>query len=262
VNRPPNPVLDAALACARRGWPVFPCQPGCKAPATPHGHLDATTDPGQIAAWFAARPGLNLAIATGAPGPDVLDVDRRPSGSGFAALSALARAGLTAGSAAWVRTPGGGVHGYYTGSRQHSARLPGCYLDFKSAGGYVLVPPSQVGGRPYRLIAATGGTAGLDWQQVTALLEPARNCLPARPRSGRADVTRLAGWVARLEEGNRNAGLFWAACRALDASPAADLSSLAAAARQAGLGEREVAATLGSARRITRQAARQPEAAI
>ena len=50
-------------------------------------------------------------------------------------------------------------------------------------------------------------------------------------------------------EGNRNAGLFWAANRALDADPAADLSPLAAAARHAGLGEREITRTLDSARK-------------
>ena len=32
------------LACAQCGWPVFPCLPGQKIPATAHGYLDATTD--------------------------------------------------------------------------------------------------------------------------------------------------------------------------------------------------------------------------
>ena len=87
-----NPVHRQALAYAERGWPVFPCLPGRKAPATMHGHLDATTNPAQISAWFARRPGLNLAIATGAPGPDVLDVDQHgPAGNGYAAFNRLRR---------------------------------------------------------------------------------------------------------------------------------------------------------------------------
>ena len=65
--------LREALAYARRGWPVFPCQPGQKIPATAHGFRDATTDPDQITGWFTRHPDRNLAIATGAPGPDVLD---------------------------------------------------------------------------------------------------------------------------------------------------------------------------------------------
>ena len=68
----------------------------------------------------------------------------------------------------------------------------------------------------------------------------------------------LAAWVAGQREGNRNAGLFWAANRALEqAGQAADLSPLAAAARQAGLGEHEIARTINSARRTT-QASPQP----
>ena len=85
-----NPVLGQALKCARVGWPVFPCQPGQKRPATPRGYLDATTDPAQIREWFTRRPGLNLAVATGAPGPDVLDFDYRgPVADGAPALHRL-----------------------------------------------------------------------------------------------------------------------------------------------------------------------------
>ncbi len=62
------------------------------------------------------------------------------------------------------------------------------------------------------------------------------------------------GWVASQPEGNRNSGLYWAANRALDADPAADLSPLAAAARQAGLGEPEITRTLDSARKTSHQA--------
>ncbi len=69
-------VLGQALACARRGWPVFPCLPSQKIPATTHGFRDATTDEEQITAWFSRHLGRNLAIATGAPGPDALDVDQ------------------------------------------------------------------------------------------------------------------------------------------------------------------------------------------
>ena len=250
---PGNPVLQQALEYAARGWPVFPCLPGRKTPATARGHLDATTDPGRIRGWLAGRPGLNLAVATGHPGPDVLDIDSRPDGTGFPALGRLARAGLTRDAAAWVRTPGGGLHAYYTGTTQRSTRLPASHLDFKAAGGYVLVPPSQVAGRPYHVIRLTGQTGQLDWQQAAALLQPGSQHHQPRPpdRVPDADIIRLAGWVARLEEGNRNAGLFWAACRATETGRA-DLSDLAAAARHAGLSDREITATLASARRTTR----------
>src|SRR5258708_39019591 len=98
VRREPvmtDAILRQALGYARGGWPVFPCVPGQKIPATRHGFRDATTDEKQITAWFGRRFGWNLAIATGAPGPDVLDVDEHgPAGNGFAAFTRLPRAGL------------------------------------------------------------------------------------------------------------------------------------------------------------------------
>ena len=90
----------------------------------------------------------------------------------------------------------------------------------------------------------------LDWATVTVLLEPQLQTARPQPRPapGR-DLSHLARWVASQQQGNRNAGLFWAANRALDVDPAADLSSLAAAARQAGLEDTEITRTLDSARK-------------
>lgn len=249
-----NAVLDAALACAARGWPVFPCAPGRKIPATAHGYLDATTDPRQIQAWFGRHPDRNLAIATGSPGPDVLDVDQHgPAGNEEAALNRLYLAGMVAGAAAVVRTPGGGPHACFAGSHQRNGHLPGHHLDFRARGGYVLAPPSRIGGKPYQLIEVGIAARGLDWAQVRRLLQPDRETEPlAQDRPAGGDLDRLAAWLAQQETGNRNAGLFWAANRALDANPAADLRPLAAAAaQQAGLGDREIQATLNSARRTT-----------
>ncbi len=248
--------LRQALAYAHHGWPVFPCLPSQKIPATAHGFCDATTDEQQIAEWFGRGFGWNLAIATGAPGPDVLDVDQHgEAGNGYPAFAKLERAGLVDGASAYVRTPAGGMHAYFTGSDQRNGRLPSHHLDFRSQGGYILAPPSQVDAKPYRLIKKLGGHGGLDWAAVTALLVPQRQ--PQRPASS-LDLTYLAQWVASQPEGNRNSGLFWAANRALDADPAADLSPLATAARQAGLDEPEITRTLDSARK-TRQAHHQAE---
>ncbi len=247
-----SPVLRQALAFAARGWPVLPCLPGEKLPATTHGYRDATTDPGQITTWFARHPDRNLAIATGAPGPDVLDVDDHgPARNGYPAFRQLQDAGLLDGATVYVRTPSGGLHAYFTGTAQHCGHLPAHHLDFRSHGGYVLTPPSQIGGRPYRALAAIGQAGHLDWAAVTRLLHPGRQPRPPQPqqfqRPGR-DLDHLARWVAAQPEGNRNAGLYWAANRALAADPAADLSPLAAAARQAGLPAAEITRTLHSAR--------------
>jgi hypothetical protein len=254
-----SPVLAQALALARRGWPVFPCYPGQKVPATRHGHLDATTDEQQITRWFTSHPARNLAIATGTPGPDVLDIDQHgPAGNGFAAFNRLHQAGLLDGAAVYVRTPSGGLHAYFTGTRQRSAHRPGQHIDFRAAGGYVLTPPSQIGGTSYQALRATDRTGSLDWAHATSLLDADRTRQYPDPRqpqrqqpAAEGDISRLAAWVARLDQGNRNAGLFWAANRVLDVDHAADLGPLAAAARQAGLGEQEIRATISSARRTS-----------
>ena len=53
----------------------------------------------QIADWFGRSFGWNLAIATGVPGPDVLDVDQHgEAGNGYAAFARLRRA-------AWPMAP-------------------------------------------------------------------------------------------------------------------------------------------------------------
>jgi len=247
--------LCQALAFATYGWPVLPCLPGQKIPATAHGYRDATTSPAQITDWFGQHPDWNLAIATGAPGPDVLDVDDHgAAGNGYPAFSRLRDAGLLDGVARYVSTPSGGLHAYFTGSAQHCGLLPEHHLDFRSAGGYVLAPPSQIGGHPYQPISQPGGHGGLDWTAATRLLQPQRQPRLPQPRQPQApghDIGHLARWVAAQPEGNRNAGLFWAANRALDTDPAADLNPLADAARQAGLPDPEVTRTLNSARRTS-----------
>ena len=263
-----NPVLNLALGCAQKGWPVFPCQPNRKTPATPHGYLDATTDYRQIRRWFDRHPDWNLAVATGAPGPDVLDVDYRgPAATGYPAFQQLRDAGLLAGAASYVRTPGGGLHAYFAGSAQRTAHLPARHIDFLAAGGYVLVPPSRVGGKPYEYVWDYDRAGFLDWDAAAGLLQPARDPQHPEPRlAGRGtaaisagQVGALARWVAAQPEGNRNAGLFWAANRALEASRAADLSPLAAAARQAGLPDAEITRTLDSARRTTQARPEPPD---
>jgi Bifunctional DNA primase/polymerase, N-terminal/Primase C terminal 1 (PriCT-1) len=240
--------LAAALAYAARGWPVFPCKPGSKAPNTEHGFLDATTDPAVIRAWWQRWPAANVAIATGTPGPDVLDVDNHDTGSGFAAFNRLKRAGLLTGAGSLVGTRSGGLHAYYAGTGQACGRLPAHHLDFKAAGGYVIAPPSRVLGRPYELLGHRPATARLDWQALRRLLEPPGRS-PARPSRGGRRGGNLAAWVAGQREGNRNGALFWAACRAAETGDAAALEHISAAAVSAGLTEAEVRRTVASAAR-------------
>lgn len=259
----PEHMASRALAYARRGWPVFPCRADSKQPATRHGFHDATIEPDQIRWWWQRQPAANVAIATGVPGPDVLDVDDRgTAGNGFGAYDRLARAGLLRSAGDFVATPGGGLHVYFSGSYQPSGRLPRQHLDFKAVGGYVLAPPSHVDGRPYKLVTCSSlPSGGLDWRAATALLDSVRRLPTLSVPSATDDVGHLAAWVERLQEGNRNSGLFWAACRAVEAGRFSCLDELAAAAARTGLSKREISRTIASARRAVQRPAgmRAPE---
>jgi hypothetical protein len=253
------PNLQAALAYARAGWPVFPCIPGEKVPATAHGFENATTDPCQIRSWWARNPERNVAIATGRPGPDVVDVDVHGEHSGFPSWNQMKREGLTGTPRAVIRTPSGGMHAYYEGTDQQGGRIRTAHVDFRAQGGYVVAPPSQVGGRPYVVVSHQPSNDTFDWQAGRKLLDPQpeRQREPyERPAGARPqDLSHLARHVARQEPGNRNDSLYWAANRAIEQGRHDVLDELARAGQAAGLTERETDATIRSAVRTSAQQA-------
>lgn len=72
-GRPPR-LLEAALAYANYGWPVFPLKARSKQPATRHGFKDATTDPDRIRTWWTRHPDHNIGLPIGLAF-DVIDVE-------------------------------------------------------------------------------------------------------------------------------------------------------------------------------------------
>jgi hypothetical protein len=261
----PNTMLDAALRYAKAGWPVFPCVANRKVPATPNGFLDATTGRGQIEAWWGYEPRYNIAIATGFPGPDVVDFDVK-NVDGEEAYHRLAAARMLAGGFLQVITPSGGGHMYFAGTEQHNGSLAKVGVDFRSKGGYVLAPPSHVvevddlGVALYeddyvllRQRAQTGVT--IEWQKIKDFLVP-----PAAPRvePGHGPIagspsSRINGALEAMrkaEPGERNHLLFWAASRLVECDASSiDYSDLFAAAQSVGLPADEIEKTIRSARR-------------
>ena len=135
---------EAALAVVRAGRPVFPCRPGGKEPLLHNGFLGATLDEDLVRRWWTTTPTANLAMPTGTfngvATADVVDVDVRPGGNGWAEFNRAKRAGLLTGALAAVSTPSGGLHLYFPGTEQRSGNLRGRFLDFKASGGYVMLP--------------------------------------------------------------------------------------------------------------------------
>jgi hypothetical protein len=256
---------DAALAFARAGIPVFPCAMGGKRPLAPAGFHDASCDVDQVRGWWARWPGANIGMPTGSAsgstlGIDVVDIDVTKTDSGFAAFERASAAGLVEGELARVRTPSGGLHVYFPASAARPQRCwqaATAHIDFRGNGGYVVVPPStlatengRVGYRLYSLSPA--GSKTVDAVALRNLIDPRPPRAASRPAAAAApEPSRLAHWVSKLQEGERNRGLFWAACRLTEAgfAPAAVEAALAPAAQTAGLPEREITATISSASR-------------
>ena len=250
---------DAAHRFADAGWHVFPAEPGGKRPVTLHGFLDGTTDHKEIERWWRGEPRFNVAVATGAPGPDVVDVDKHKEGNGFGAYNRLKQAGLVRDPMAIVRTPSGGFHSYFRGTNQRNGHIPGVHVDFRSQGGYVVAPPSRIADRDYEVVKKQASSDTFDWAAAKGLLDPQPerqpHKAPERNEDRPRDLSHLPGWVASQPEGNRNHGLFWAANRAAEAGDTATLDSLANAARSAGLDEREIDRTIASAQQTAGRAA-------
>lgn len=249
---------------ASAGVPVFPCVPGQKRPLTPRGFHDATTDLAQIEHWWTRWPEANLGLPTGAvSGVVVVDVDVREHVDGRESMRRALDAGRAGVPVFTVVSPSGGRHGYYPATPdvvQRSWQAARAGVDFRGDGGYIVIPPSHTAAGSYRLATVRQGAAsGIDSDALREFLDPRPSPRPRTTHRGMAPseagvvVSRLAAWVAGLGEGERNRGLFWAACRAAehDITPATAVEALGAAAAEAGLGPREIAATVRSAYRTT-----------
>lgn len=241
-----NELLAAALACARRGWPVFPLAVGGKRPAVKGWEHRATTDPERIRRCWAAAD-WNIGLATGPAGLVVVDLDRPKGGQeryngdgslytgavGYDATATEAGGASGMGETFTVSTPSGGWHLYFTapaGTELRNTAGKLAYLvDTRAHGGYVVAPGSITDAGAYTAVH-TGPAVPLPaW--LTKRLNPAPRAAAApRPpapaaarlaraerRSGRlerylaAAIERETAAVAGAAEGGRNHRLYCAA---------------------------------------------------
>ncbi|WP_330239541.1 bifunctional DNA primase/polymerase [Streptomyces sp. NBC_00525] len=159
--------LDAALTCATEWqWPVVPGaglrgaggrgDRGCACPdpecAVPGAHpfdpglLAATTDARMVRWWWTNRPAAPVLLATGGRAPCALSL---PAAAGAGALAALDRAGLRPGPVVATPTRWALLVAPYTlerlGELLYAQDWVPSSLRFHGEGGYVVLPPSEIG---------------------------------------------------------------------------------------------------------------------
>lgn len=196
MNNADNPLLLAALWCAQRGWPVFPCAAKKKRPLTKHGFKDATCDKAQIVQWWTNTPNANIGIATGdGAGLVVLDID--PRNGGDESLAALERVNGPLPSTLMAETGGGGRHFFLQLPPGSSARcrVAAEGIDFKATGGYVIGAGS---------VHPSGGV--YRWCNATAELAECPNWLLTEKASAKAATVPVASAGAGAGAGESKLG--------------------------------------------------------
>ena len=138
---------SAALAIAAKSKPVFPCNIK-KHPLTEHGYLDATTDTDIINEMFSRSGVAGIGMPTGpVSGLLVIDRDRKNGVDGIAACKDLEADLGPLPETLQQRTGSGGDQLFFT--YPAGAEIPcsagkiGPGIDVRSAGGYVIIPPSR-----------------------------------------------------------------------------------------------------------------------
>lgn len=238
IRTAPRTRAEFVQAYQSMGWAMFPvhtwegdegcsCRdPGCSSPGkhpishvngvavAPHGCKDATNDLPTLLHWFSVLcPWANIGLATGEPsGVDVVDIDSKHDDLGFRSWRAfLAESRMGAPQTLTADTGGGGQHLFFNwtpGLGNRTGWIKG--VDFKTTGGYVVLPPSDhASGRPYT------------WPETPT--RPSPTDLPPQIRealivAGRAgangerlpDLTTVLNGV---EEGARDDNLFRTACK-------------------------------------------------
>jgi hypothetical protein len=243
-----------ALRYAAAGWRVYPIEPGTKKACFKGWQTSATSDPELIVRQWRREPYPNIGIICGETCA-VFDIEEPHLPNYFAYLDA---GGHVLPEMPICSTGRGGLHLYVRPivgvPTTRQLRLDGVHIgEYKTTGGVVAPPSTTVG--QYRWLwwpdepLLTDAPPWLASLVAERTLEPSaqtRRDLPADPA---AALDALACAVRDEPQGNRNALLYWAACRAIEDGIRPDIAErvLERAALSAGLSVAETDATLRSA---------------
>ncbi|MBW7968615.1 bifunctional DNA primase/polymerase [Bradyrhizobium sp. BR 10289] len=241
-------MMEFALDYAQRGWHVFPCKQGNKAPLVGRdkdangkyipgtgGVKKATVDPEQIKAWWSTWPTAMIGVACGpasaiwAIDPDAPKSPGDPDGrANWAALKLKHGCPPTHTHV----TPGGGQHLIFRWRADRpltnsEGNITGTGINVRGAGGYVIAPPSRrLDGKAYEIsepLDFFNFADAPDW--LYAMLRPkpreqvSNGLTLSAYRSSAHPIARIQGIlnrVATTTEGDRNKVLFWGAMRVVE----------------------------------------------
>lgn len=167
----------------------------------------------RLKAYIEAHPGCNIAVRTGAWSGRlvVLDVDRHGV-DGRAFMRRFERGHGRLPDTVTIITPSGGIHLWFIWPEglelPRNAANADLGVDVRGEGGYVLVPPSQVGGKPYRFVD------GRDPESIEVATANALVMELVKEISGgsRRQANSLDGLPQVVREGGRNDACYRYAC--------------------------------------------------
>lgn len=189
-------MLEAALAYAARGWPVFPCAAGGAKPKAPligsktNGWDKlATTDAETIRRWWRRYPDALIGLSPGRCGLFVIDLD--PKGEPVETVRARLEAAIgvtlpttcvtvtqSGGWHVWMRRPDPVACGLERWGNGRPRRMidgrmkPIENVDVRADEGYVIAPPSRMAnGREYRLMGDFDAVVDMPDELAIAIAE-------------------------------------------------------------------------------------------
>ena len=150
-----NDMSLAAIKIAKDGFKIFPCNDK-KQPLVKNGFHAATNNVNQINEWWTKWPNAAIGMPTGAVnGFWVVDCDVKNGNGILEFLNICKEHNYNPDNTYIVETQSGGLHYYFEFEQDspisNSAKIIAPNIDIRGDGGYVIVPPSCINGKIYKV---------------------------------------------------------------------------------------------------------------
>ena len=200
------------------GLPIFPVDAGTRAPLTPHGVYDATTDFAVISARLRNCPAADLALHVPASAL-VVDLDEKGGKHGLSDFEQFDGRDPRTIETPQASSPSGGLHLVFSASQSYSnaVGINGTGVDLRWRGGYVVLPGPDNGRRWVKRLSTTPIAPAPTWiaELTRPKASPAFPILPNAFTAGSAKsalrraVMRILAAPGGAQENTRHRQCFW-----------------------------------------------------